>query len=396
MSSANDAQRSPAPMSAEDSFLDLLIETVDGLDRAVRAPFLQKFIKAMTQVELTEPLSLDYWEQILQRRKELSESLNKTVSLKTAMVDVLTATNFLRMPILMEYEELKKLQINAATDALTGLYNRRLFDEYFSKELNRAKRYGQHIALVLMDLHKFKEVNDRFGHLQGDQALQIAASTLRRTLRTSDYAFRIGGDEFALLLLQAEPEQVAALCKRLRSTYEAGIAPMKIEVSLALDYGMAVYPEDGEEREGLIKTADDRLYALKNATRTQPRLESVPREVPPAPVPAAPLESPLAAAAAAGAARTRSGADKRKWERVSMAGTRAYATLGENAGRTARVVDLSYGGVALQMDTPEEAPASFSATLHVPILPPVKVSLRRTYLERLPDNRVRIGCAFVS
>ena len=60
------------------------------------------------------------------------------------MVDVLASTNFLRVPILMEYDEFKKLQINAATDALTGLYNRRLFDEYCDKELNRAKRYGQH------------------------------------------------------------------------------------------------------------------------------------------------------------------------------------------------------------------------------------------------------------
>ncbi len=382
-------------MSAEESFLDLLIETVNALDHAVRGPFLQKFIKAITQVELTEPLSLEYWDQILKRRAELSESVGKQVSLKTAMVDVLAGTNFLRMPILMEYEELKKLQINAATDALTGLYNRRLFDEYFSKELNRSRRYGQHLALVMMDLHKFKDVNDRFGHLHGDQALQIAASTLRKTLRTSDYAFRIGGDEFALLLPQSDLEQAEILAKRLRTGYEAAIAPLQINVPLALDYGVAVHPEDGDTREALQKLADERLYALKNSMRGQPRLATVepaPRDAPPV-VPAAPVESPLVMAAAAAG---KSGAEKRKWERVSMAGTRAYATVGDRPDRTARVLDLSYGGVALQMDTAEEAPAAFSAVLHVPILPPVKVSLRRTYMERLADSRLRIGCAFVS
>ena len=99
----------------------------------------------------------------------------------------------------MEYEELRKLQINAATDPLTGLYNRRFFDDFFDKELNRSVRYTHRLALVVFDLHRFKEVNDRYGHPQGDLLLQMAASTLRKSLRTSDYAFRIGGDEFALL-----------------------------------------------------------------------------------------------------------------------------------------------------------------------------------------------------
>src|SRR5208282_3689764 len=127
------------PLSAEDAFLDLLIETLQNLDRAVRAQFLQRFLKAMAQVELSESTSLEFWDQILSRRRELSESLSKPVSLQTALVDVLASSNFLRLPILMEYEDLKKLQINAATDALTGLYNRRLFEEYFAKELYRAK-----------------------------------------------------------------------------------------------------------------------------------------------------------------------------------------------------------------------------------------------------------------
>ncbi|MBI3405287.1 MAG: GGDEF domain-containing protein, partial [Acidobacteria bacterium] len=249
--SAN-APRSPVQTSAEESFLELIIETMETLDRPVRAQFLQRFIKSMTQVELTEQLAIEHWDQILARRQELSESLGKPVALKTAMVDVLAASNHLRMPILMEYEELKKLQINAATDALTGLYHRRLFDEYFAKELNRSKRYGQHLALVMMDLHKFKEVNDRFGHLQGDQALQIAATTLRRTLRTSDYAFRIGGDEFALLLPQSDPEQAGVLAKRLRTSYEAAILPMKIDAPLALDFGVSVFPEDSDVKETLI------------------------------------------------------------------------------------------------------------------------------------------------
>lgn len=408
----------PQP-TAEDSFFDLLIETLDTLDRSARGQFLQRFLKSVAQVELTEGHSLECWEQVLERRRELSGSLGKPVALKTAMVDVLASTHFLRLPILVEYDDLKKLQINAATDALTGLYNRRLFEEYFAKELNRSKRFGQQLALILMDLHRFKEVNDRYGHLQGDQALQIAATALRKTVRTSDYAFRIGGDEFAMLLPQCDTEQCNSLARRLRVSYEAAVLPLQLDVPLALDYGIAVYPEDGDEKDALMQVADQRLYQFKHSMRRQPRLvgkepapqrepapfplgglgvappeakPAAPVPVPPPlrPAPAPPVEAPPAAPPAAPAA------DKRKWERISLAGTRAYAVLGDDPRMTARVLDLSYGGVALQTDRPGELPNSFQAVLHVPILPPVKVSLRKTYERRVTDQGVRVGCAFVS
>src|SRR5271169_7111911 len=219
----------PQP-SAEDSFLDLLVETLEGLDESIRGQFLRQFFRTVAQIDVSEEQSNEYWVRILRRRSDLADSEGRKISLKTAMVDVLSAANFLRVPVLIEYDELKKLQINAATDALTGLHNRRLFDEYFDKELNRAKRYGQQLAIVILDLHKLKEVNDRFGHLQGDQVLQIAAATLRKTLRASDLAFRIGGDEFAVLLPQTDPEQAAKLCKRVRALYESQVASLELEM----------------------------------------------------------------------------------------------------------------------------------------------------------------------
>lgn len=388
--------------TAEESFLDLLVETLESLDRSVRGQFLQRFFKSLAQIELPESDAISTWDQILERRRELSLSLSKPISLKTAMVDVLASTNFLRVPILVEYDELKKLQINAATDALTGLYNRRLFEEYFNKELNRSKRYGQQLALVMMDLHRFKEVNDKYGHLQGDQALQMAAAALRKTVRASDYAFRIGGDEFALLLPQCDAEQCRVLSRRLRANYEAAVQGLKLDVPLALDYGVAVYPEDGDQRESLLRLADQRLYELKNATRNHPRI--VPRETPretvplPAapPVPAAaPPRTPVPAPVESVIRQAAEGKNKRKWERVSLVGTRAYAVLVDGEDKTARVIDLSYGGVALQVERPEELPAAFQAVLHVPILPPVKVSLRKTY-EQIHGEGTRVGCAFIS
>ncbi len=388
-------------LSAEDAFLDLLTETLENMDRPARGQFLQRFFRAVAQLDLTETLSLEYWEQILARRRELSDTLGQPIALKTAMVDVLASSSQLRVPILMEYEELKKLQINAATDPLTGLYNRRLFEEYFEKELNRSRRYNQHLALVVMDLHKFKEVNDRYGHPRGDQALQAAASTLRKSLRTSDYAFRIGGDEFALLLPQTDAEQASALSRRVRAIYASAIEPMRLEISLAIDYGLAVYPQDGNQKEVLIRVADERLYQLKFSNRA-PRAEE-PERIPPAPEGPQPVSpSEVKAGKLTGPAPepapalVPTGAERRKWERVSLAGTRAYAVLGEAPEKVARVLDLGYGGVALHTDRPEELASSFQAVLHVPILPPVRVSLRRVYAQ--PDNGTseRIGCSFVS
>jgi diguanylate cyclase (GGDEF)-like protein len=389
----------PQP-SAEDSFLDLLVETLQGLDDSVRGQFLRQFFRTTAQIDLSETKSNEYWEQILQRRRELNESLGKRVSLKTAMVDVLSSMNFLRVPILMEYDEFKKLQINAATDALTGLYNRRLFDEYSDKELNRAKRYSHSLAIVILDLHKLKEVNDRHGHLQGDQVIQLAASTLRKTLRASDFAFRIGGDEFSLLLPQTDPEQAVTLCRRVRTQYEAEVQPLKVGVGVTLDFGIAVYPQDGEQKSELMGLADKRLYELKHDGGTSPRviqLEKQPQREPPAPPPsAASAPSPRVAAAAGAAPRPQAQPDQRKWERVSLAGTKAHAVLSDLGQRTAKVIDLSYGGVALLLEKSEEIPDQFNAVLHVPILPPVRVILRKTYSQRLDDGRIRLGCSFVS
>jgi diguanylate cyclase (GGDEF)-like protein len=383
-------------LSTEDAFLDLLTDTLETLERPARGQFLQRFFKSIAQVDINETQGLDLWDKAVARKRELSEAVGTRVPLQAALVDVLASADLLRLPILVEYEELRKLQISAATDPLTGLYNRRLFDDYFAKELNRSSRYSHRLALIVFDLHRFKEVNDRYGHPQGDLLLQMAATTLRKSMRTSDYAFRIGGDEFALLLPQADTEQAAALSRRLRAAYSATIEPLRLGVPLALDFGLAVYPEDGELQDVLIRVADERLYQLKNAV--QPSAQAHPPKI----FNGAPERVDVRAAPEHRAEASRienaskSGVERRRWERVSLAGTRAYALIGEGTGRTARVVDLSYGGVALETKDLEINEETFYAVLHVPIVPPMRVSLRRVYHGPGNAGTSRIGCAFVT
>jgi diguanylate cyclase (GGDEF)-like protein len=378
----------PSPAAPEDSFLELLAETLENLDRVPRGQFLQRFFKTIAQLELSETVSSEYWEQILERRRQLADTLGKPISLKAAMVDVLASSSYLRVPILMEYDDLRKLQFNAATDPLTELYNRRLFEEHFDKELNRALRYNQHLALVILDLHQFKEVNDRFGHPQGDLFLRTAAATLRKSLRTSDYAFRIGGDEFALLLVHSDSEKASTLARRIRANFGTAVQNMQASVGLGLDYGIAIFPEDGDQKEVLVRVADQRLYEMKHVERGAKAQKQAPQQAPPTPVPTS--APSVSAPAAPGRGETR------KWERVSLAGTRAYAQLADDPQKTARVIDLGYGGLALEMESSAEIGSRFSAVLHVPILPPVRVLLKKLYQVPGSSGQVRIGCAFVS
>ncbi len=418
MSQPGDPVR-PQP-SAEDSFLDLLVETLAGLDETVRGPFLQRFFKTSTQIDLTEAQSLDAWSKTLARQREFSEALGRRVALKTALVDVLGTTHFMRVPVMLEYDEYKKLQSYAASDGLTGLYNRRRFDETCDRELTRSKRYNQQLAVVMFDLRHLKEVNDQYGHPKGDEVLRLAANNLRNTLRASDFAFRIGGDEFALLLPQTDPEQAATLCRRVRANFEAEAAPLQIKIGVTLDFGIAVHPRDADTKEGLIDAADKQLYALRSKTgssrvipmeqpaaaRTAPRETQAAAGFAPAAASSTPVSptgvSPAAAAASAAASASthttappKPAANPRKWERVSLTGTKSYAVI-DGSLKTATVIDLSYGGVALLLDSGDDVPAQFSAVLHVPILPPLRVSLRKTYASNVEGGHVRMGCAFLA
>jgi len=421
----------PAPprLPIEDAYLELLADTLESLDTHARGQFLQRYFRTISHLDLRESQCVQLWDEMLTRRRELSEHLGRSISLKTALMDVLTSAGLFRVPVLIEYDELKKLQLNAVTDPLTGLYNRRLFGEAFEKELNRAKRYGQPLGLVMLDLHRFKEVNDKHGHPRGDDVLVAAADTLRKALRTSDSAFRIGGDEFALLLPQTDATQAHALSRRVEAVFAESILPFQLQVRVSMDHGVATCPQDGDQADQLIRVADERLYRLKHAnhgkgpaggattsspSQEPPSTTSAESSAAPAPARPIPFESrrivekpdttvsvtPPAVAAVtqnlAVAPAHQVYAVPRKAERVSMVGTNAYAVLGESGGRRARVLDLGFGGVALELDAQEEVPESILAILHVPILPPVRVNLRPVWHQRTTQGAYRIGCAFVS
>jgi len=151
----------------------------------------------------------------------------------------------------------------ANEDSLTGLSNHRYLQERLDQEIARAARAGHPLAIVLLDLNNFKNFNDNFGHQAGDEVLRFVANAVTSCLRTTDIAGRYGGDEFLVILPQADEGGARLLLSRLRRKVEqrndAGFPPIPIEMSA----GIAVYPREGDNKADLVATADRAMYADK-------------------------------------------------------------------------------------------------------------------------------------
>lgn len=152
----------------------------------------------------------------------------------------------------------------ARTDALTRLPNRRALDERLHQELSRAERYQRSLALIMMDLNGFKQVNDTYGHPVGDYVLQQVAHRLQEGTRQSDFLARYGGDEFALLMPETSLEEVQqALAKLEDLFYARSLDTGREPIYLSLCLGYAVYPEQARDARELLYMADQQLYYVK-------------------------------------------------------------------------------------------------------------------------------------
>ena len=152
-------------------------------------------------------------------------------------------------------------QRNASYDPLTGVHNRRSHDESLSRLVAKGNRDGTPFALILLDVDGLKAINDRHGHSVGDTALRAVGEQLRGCLRGGDFAARVGGDEFAVLLASnAGLHDIASLLDRLQSQLSRSIPDVPVRFSA----GAACFPSDGTDAVGLTVTADRRLYQAKD------------------------------------------------------------------------------------------------------------------------------------
>jgi diguanylate cyclase (GGDEF)-like protein len=155
----------------------------------------------------------------------------------------------------------------ARRDPLTGLLNHQAFSDVLAHEIERAQRYDHGLTLVFLDLDRFKEINDSLGHMEGDRVLHRVSSLASSMLRGSDFAGRMGGDEFAVLLLESDKHASVRFLRR----FSGGIGDLKRQGELPagfdLSAGTAHYPSEAADADSLLRLADARQYEAKRAKR---------------------------------------------------------------------------------------------------------------------------------
>jgi diguanylate cyclase (GGDEF)-like protein len=156
---------------------------------------------------------------------------------------------------------LRREQLAAVTDELTGLLNRRGFRERFREQLERAARTGRPLAIVVLDCDDLKAVNDRGGHELGDLVLQMISDFLRSEKRLEDVAARLGGDEFGLVIPDATSEEAVAVAERLRRSLIA--RGLESGHPITATFGVAAYPRDGQGLADLLRAADGAMFQAK-------------------------------------------------------------------------------------------------------------------------------------
>jgi diguanylate cyclase (GGDEF)-like protein len=164
------------------------------------------------------------------------------------------------------YERIKDLTV---VDDHTGLFNARHLYRTLESEVARSGRYGRPFSVVFLDLDRFKNVNDRHGHQVGSAALKEVGELLRRALRSADVPIRYGGDEFVLLLPEADRAQALAVAERIRGQLEAArfLSDRGLEVRITASFGVATFPEDGANAEAVLGAADAAMYRVKQRSR---------------------------------------------------------------------------------------------------------------------------------
>jgi diguanylate cyclase (GGDEF)-like protein len=156
------------------------------------------------------------------------------------------------------------LKESSITDSLTGLFNRRYFEDRLFEELNRSERYGLPFSLALIDVDDFKLFNDTEGHLAGDDALKGISAIAKDSLRIIDVIARFGGEEFAVIMPQTEKEEAFAVVERIRKAVRERL-PRTWETfpreHITICIGVSTFPDDGKNRSDLIRNADKALYS---------------------------------------------------------------------------------------------------------------------------------------
>jgi diguanylate cyclase (GGDEF)-like protein len=220
-----------------------------------------------TGLDLPPETALFHWQALQEHYKELCQRLGRKVHLITAMSDYLhSIAGLLGRPRLMEVGSYQQIVNESIHDSLTGLTNRTHFATLYDRQIALARRYGEDLSILFLDVDNFKDINDNYGHIVGDIALKTVAGIINKEKRDTDTAARYGGEEFVVMMPHTSSISGYVLAERIRRAIESTpIRHNHLRISLTISGGLASFPLNSENPRDLLRMADDALYLAKGA-----------------------------------------------------------------------------------------------------------------------------------
>jgi diguanylate cyclase (GGDEF)-like protein len=232
----------------------------------------REILLLLTQTEFEPETARQYWFEILEHRDNLKNALGRDPGIQVAVCDYFTNIRaMLKDLVMVDVHAMLQKERSALVDELTGLFNRRYFNKILHREIETARRFEQNVSLLFLDVDRFKDYNDAFGHPAGDRALVELADVLQTTARAIDHITRYGGEEFVIVLPRTGKDQAMAAAERYRSAIEKHYFPGEEKLPsgrLTVTIGAAAYPDDGCDGLELLTLADAALLKGKRRRNT--------------------------------------------------------------------------------------------------------------------------------
>jgi diguanylate cyclase (GGDEF)-like protein len=237
------------------------VPTVIQSEAVINSKSLSHLVYLLTNISLTSQEAKLLLDETFQLRLAMARCLNRLVDFRVSLLDLLLEKkDTILNPKVIEIKLYLEQERKAVIDYLTGLYNKRYFDEALVREANQAKRYNRSLSILLIDIDNFKNVNDTFGHAIGDEVLKTLAHIIRSNTRKEDTICRTGGEEFTLLLPDTPPDGAWKVGEKIRLEFHKENLDGE---NLSFSGGVSSFPLDSSIKEEVVYLADKAMYYAK-------------------------------------------------------------------------------------------------------------------------------------
>jgi diguanylate cyclase (GGDEF)-like protein len=227
----------------------------------VKSKSLSHLVYLLTNISLSPDEAKILLDETFQLRLAMAKCLNRIVDFRVSLLDLLLEKkDSILNPKVIEIKLYLEQERKAVIDYLTGLYNKRYFDDALVREANQAKRYNRNLSILLIDIDNFKNVNDSFGHAIGDEVLKTLAHIIRSNTRKEDTICRTGGEEFTLLLPDTPPDGAWKVGEKIRIEFHKENLDGE---NLSFSGGVSSFPLDSSNKEEVVYLADKAMYYAK-------------------------------------------------------------------------------------------------------------------------------------